>query len=102
MSDYLDGRRFKAHRQEQGLSVAEAAARIRRSVEFVETVESSGARLRAQDLGTIAAHLKCHPDDLSGVAPPLRMTGGDLRNMLAGASDHGAGGLGQRLFPPAP
>ena len=104
-SSYLDGRRFRAHREALGLSVAEAAARIRRSAEFVTDVELGGARLRAQDLGTIAAALGVHPADLVGSAPALRMTGGDLRNMLAGTSDHGAGGLPERLFggnPPAP
>ena len=101
-TSYLDGRRFKAHREALGLSVAEAAARIRRSAEFVETVELNGARLRSQDLGTLAAHLGCHVDDLTGTAPPLRLTGHDLRNIAAGAN--GPGGLGQRMFgnPPAP
>ena len=101
-SSYLDGQRFRAHREALNLTVAEAAARIRRSAEFVETVESSGARLRQQDLGVISAALGCHVDDLSGSAPALRLTGHDLRNIAAGAN--GPGGLGERLFgnPPAP
>ena len=96
MSSYLDGAKLRAHRLALGLSVAEAAARIRRSAEFVETVELGGARLRSQDLGTIAAHLGVHPADLSGTAPPLRLTGHDLRNLDAGAN--GPGGFRERLF----
>ena len=101
-SAYLDGQRFRAHREALGLSVAEAAARIRRSVEFVETVELGGSRLRQQDLGVISAALKCHVNDLVGTAPALRLSGGDLRNIAAGAN--GPGGLGERIFgnPPAP
>ena len=101
-SSYLDGRRFRAHREALGLSVAEAAVRIRRSAEFVTDVELSGARLRRSDLQTIAASLGCHADDLAGSAPALRLTGHDLRNLAAGAN--GPGGLGERLFgnPPAP
>lgn len=101
-SAYLDGRRFRAHREALGLTVAEAAARIRRSAEFVQNVELNGARLRPSDLGVISAHLGCHVDDLTGTAPPLRLTGHDLRNIAAGAN--GPGGLGERLFgnPPAP